>query len=315
MNFTEIHTLTDKLKSNIQKVIVGNDTTIEYILTALLAGGHVLMEDVPGTGKTMLAKALASSIAGTFHRIQFTPDLMPADVTGISIYKPDKQEFVFQSGPVFTNILLADELNRATPRTQSSLLECMEEKQVTTDGITRKLENPFFLIATQNPIETTGTYPLPEAQLDRFTMKLSMKPLSHEEELSIIERFINDNPLEDLSAICDKNVIPEMQKTIRTVKVHECIREYIVSLMDATNNHAALSTGVNARGVLQLIRCCQALAVIRGREFVTPDDVKELFVPCLAHRVFLSRYDRNLMTGKILEDILQTVTVPTEDWR
>lgn len=314
MNHNDICNTAKQIKENIEKVIIGNETTIEFMLAAFFAGGHILMEDLPGTGKTMLAKSLAASINGDFKRIQFTPDLLPADVTGISVYKPARQEFVFQPGPAFTNILLADELNRATPRTQSALLECMEEKQITTDGVTRALDAPFFIIATQNPIELAGTYPLPEAQLDRFCMRLTMNNLNSTDYMAIIDRFICSNPMVTLEPVCSKDDICIIQDSIRNITVHESIRDYAIRLMEATHNHPGLAYGVNARGLLQMIRVSQALATIRGRDYVLPDDIKALFIPCLSHKVAVTHFDRSNSAAKILNEILEQTAAPTETW-
>lgn len=304
-----------KIKENIAKVIVGKDEVINLLLTALLADGHVLIEDMPGTGKTKLAKALAASLDADFNRIQFTPDLLPADITGLNIYNQKSGQFEFTKGPVFTNILLADEINRATPRTQSGLLECMEERQVTIDGQTRALEEPFFLIATQNPVETAGTYPLPEAQLDRFMMQIKMGYPTVEEELQIIDRYISHDPLEDLMSVCSKNDLFKMKEMVKDVFVHACVREYIAHLVEATRNHPMLALGVNPRGTLALLRCAQAYAAIMGRDYVTPDDVKALCTSVFSHRLLSYSTDRNTTVVQILREILSSVEVPTESWK
>ncbi len=304
-----------KIKENIAKVIVGKDDVINLLLTALLADGHVLIEDMPGTGKTKLAKALAASLDADFNRIQFTPDLLPADITGLDIYNQKSGQFEFTKGPVFTNILLADEINRATPRTQSGLLECMEERQVTVDGQTHTLEAPFFLIATQNPVETAGTYPLPEAQLDRFMMQIKMGYPTVAEELQIINRYISHDPLEDLLPVCSKNDLFKMKEMVKEVFVHDSVKEYITHLVEATRKHPMLVLGVNPRGTLALLKCTQAYAAIMGRDYVTPDDVKALCTSVFSHRLLSYSTDRNTTVSRILSEILSSVEVPTESWK
>ena len=313
MNAQMIQELFEKVRANIKKVIIGKDTEIKLILSAILSGGHVLMEDVPGTGKTVLAKSLSKSIESDFSRIQFTPDLLPGDVTGLSVFDAHKADFVFKPGPVFTNILLADEINRATPRTQSALLECMEEKQVTTDGVTRQLSRPFLVIATQNPIETQGTFPLPEAQLDRFLMKLKLGRLSHEDSVAVLDRFIENDPLYELESVCTKEEILEAQAFVKTCKVSSPVREYIASIAEATHSAPGVQLGVSPRGMIALMRACQAYAMIEGRDYVTPDDVKALAVPVFAHRLSV-RFSMG-ETGaqeEAMKSVLESVTVPTE---
>lgn len=302
------------IKENISKVMVGKSDIIDLILTSFIAGGHVLLEDLPGTGKTVMAKSLAKSIDGEFSRIQFTPDLMPSDVTGLNYYNQKQGDFIFKAGPVFCNILLADEINRAAPRTQSSLLECMGERQVTIDGVTRPLAAPFFVIATQNPIENAGTYPLPEAQLDRFFMQLSMGLPNEEEELFILNRFIKEEPLETLTAVCEKTTIAEMQLKYKEVYVHPQLLAYIVKIVHATRKHNAIISGISPRGTLALLSASQAYAFVKGRDYIVPEDVKTVAPPVLIHRLFVNRGMRT--TGrKIIEDILGTLEVPTEEWR
>ena len=279
---------------NTQKVIIGKERVTKLLLTALLADGHVLLEDVPGTGKTRLAKALAASLGIEFGRIQFTPDMLPADITGLHIYDRESGKFVLNKGPVFTNILLADEINRATPRTQAGLLECMEERQVTIDGKTQKLEPPFFVVATENPVETAGTFPLPEAQMDRFLMKLSMGLPTREEEVQTLER---------------------MQKEAMEVYVHPTVRGYLADLSAATRSSDQTVMGVSPRGTIALMRASRAWAYLEGRSFVTPDDVKAVAGPVMAHRVVLS-YGQNRYADalRLIEEILNTVPAPTEDF-
>lgn len=314
MNAEMIRDLFLKIQTNIGKVIIGKEEEIKLILSAVLSGGHVLMEDVPGTGKTVLAKSLSKSIRSDFSRIQFTPDLLPGDVTGLSVFDAGKAEFVFKPGPVFTNILLADEINRATPRTQSALLECMEEKQVTTDGVTRALPAPFLVIATQNPIETQGTFPLPEAQLDRFLMKLKLGRLSHADSVSVLNRFIDNDPLTDLESVCTKEEIVAAQAHVRTCQVSGPVREYIASICENTHTAPGVQLGVSPRGMIALMRACQAYAMIEGRDFVTPDDVKTLAVPVLAHRLSVRyAYGETGAQEEAMKGVIENTPTPTEN--
>lgn len=301
--------------NNISKVIVGKEEVIKLVFTSVLAGGHVLLEDVPGTGKTMLAKTLAKSISGEFNRIQFTPDLLPADVTGIHTYNQKEGEFVFRQGPVFTNILLADEINRATPRTQSALLECMEEHQVTIDGRNFILSEPFIVIATENPIETAGTYQLPEAQLDRFLMKIKMGYPDNESEIEILNRFMVKSPLTEINAVLSVEELEKMKAEVKDVYICQSLLKYIVELADATRKQSEVSIGVSTRGVMSMVNAARAYAYINQRDYVVPEDIRDLAVSVWAHRLVLyiggiSKGDK----GQIIDKILAQVDVPTEDW-
>ena len=307
------HTTCQNIVANIARVIVGKSDCLELLLVGLLAEGHVLLEDVPGLGKTLLAKALAKSIGGTFKRVQFTPDLLPSDVTGFNSYNPQTGQFQFQAGPVLANVLLADEINRTIPRTQSSLLESMEERQITIDGQTMPLPAPFFVIATQNPIELEGTFPLPEAQLDRFLLKLALGYPSRGEELSILERFRAEDPLRALPCVASPEEVLSLQRARRDIGVSDALREYITDLVRATRAHASVRYGASPRGALALMRAGQALAAIRGRDFVLPDDVKLLAPAVLSHRLVLRDTERlrGEDPGRVIAQVLESVAVPS----
>ena len=318
------NSVANKIISNVGQVIVGKDKQINLLMVALLVGGHVLLEDVPGTGKTKTARALAQSLKLDFKRVQFTIDLLPSDLTGIHYFDRSSDQFIFRQGPIFTNILLADEINRATARTQSSLLECMEEKQVTVDGETRPLPPPFLVIATQNPIESQGTFPLPEAQLDRFLLMLSMDYPTHDESISILKRFATSDPLTDLQSVATPEELLDMQKKATEVYVADCIYDYATNIVEATRVSAEIRVGASPRALLALVSAAKALALLSGRDFVTPDDIKELTVPVLAHRLSMHASgaiskDGSMLTqhdhaASILNSILGMVSCPTENF-
>lgn len=304
-----------KLRSNIAKIIKGKDDKIDLVIMALLSGGHVLLDDVPGTGKTVLAKALARSIDAGFSRIQFTPDLLPSDITGIHFFNMKEQEFMFRAGPVFTNILLADEINRATPRTQSALLQCMEEKQVTIDGELFLIDKPFIVLATQNPVETAGTYPLPEAQLDRFMIKLSVGYSDRESEMQILDNSRAVHPVENLTAVTDKTELLEMMNRVENIKVNEAVRGYIADIGNASRHNSEIKLGLSTRGLIALKNMSQARAALRGREFVTPDDVKTVAPYVCVHRLICRSTvmrDPDSAKREILDKMIKELPVPTE---
>ena len=312
MHIKDIAALASALKENVSKVMIGKEHEIELVLTAMLSAGHVLLEDVPGTGKTTLAKALAKSLTCSFARVQFTPDLLPADVTGMRVYNQHKAEFTFVKGPAFTNILLADEINRATPRTQSALLECMEERQITEGGVTYKLEAPFIVIATQNPIETQGTFPLPEAQLDRFLMKLSLGYPQGEEAIALMQRFIAAQPLAELSPMAEGTQVVAAADGCKSVRVDLDVMKYMAALVEAARNPDKVRLGPSPRALLALMRACQAWAAIHGRDYVIPDDVKALAVPVLAHRIVLRGVNYQTSPESFMAELLGKVEAPTE---
>ena len=312
MAYQQVTALAGALRENIGRVIIGKEKEIELLLTAMLCGGHVLLEDVPGTGKTTLAKSLAKSLSCSFARLQFTPDLLPADITGMRVYEQHSGSFSFLKGPAFTNVLLADEINRATPRTQSALLECMEERQITEGGVTYALEAPFVVIATQNPIETQGTFPLPEAQLDRFLMKLSLGYPTPEEAVQLMQRFIRRQPLQELAPVADAAAVISAAKACADVRVDEDVMRYMAALCEAARDPDRVRLGPSPRALLALMRACQALAAIRGRDYVIPDDVKELAIPVLAHRIVLRGVSYQTDTAGFMQELLNRVDVPTE---
>lgn len=315
MNLSIIEQTTSLLRNNITKVIKGKDTEINKLIMALLCNGHILLEDIPGTGKTTSVKALAKSLGCEFKRVQFTPDLLPSDLMGINFYNQKEQDFIFKPGPIFTHILLADEINRATPRTQSSLLECMEEAQVTVDGVTYSLEAPFLVIATQNPIETQGTFPLPEAQLDRFFIRLKMGYPSQLDEISILSNQTFTSPLDNLECAVTKEQLLEAQAAVKEVTVSDSIKAYIVAISTATRHDSRLKLGLSLRGSLAMFKASQAFAAMSGRDYVIPDDVKAIVKDVALHRVIYSGYQIASSTQTleiIFDDLLNQVPVPIE---
>ncbi|MCH7801837.1 MAG: MoxR family ATPase [Chloroflexi bacterium] len=311
---SSVQAMATKLRENVQRVIVGKGDVIDLTIIALLCKGHVLVEDVPGIGKTTMSKTLAQSLGCTFNRIQFTPDLMPTDVLGVNFYNQKSGDFEFRAGPIFSQILLADEINRATPRTQSALLEAMGERQATIDGVTRLIPEPFMVLATQNPIEMEGTFPLPEAQLDRFMLRVKLGYPSREEESDILLRFQKDTILPALDPVISEEELRQNQEAVTTVRVDDTIRMYVVEITQATRQHDGLSLGASPRAALSLYKTAQAKAALDGRDFVTPDDVKSMAETVLAHRMILTSNSRlrGRTTGAIVEDVLNSVPVPIE---
>jgi MoxR-like ATPase len=310
---TRLHERLRALEDNINSVFLGKAETVRLALVALLAEGHILIEDVPGVGKTLLAKALARSIDGVFHRIQFTPDLLPSDVIGTSVFHPPSNEFVFKPGPIFANIVLADEINRATPRTQSALLEAMSDRQVSVDGVTYPLEPPFLVVATQNPYEYQGTYPLPENQLDRFALRLRLGYPDRQIERRVLAQHRSGEPVESLRPVVSREDILAMQAEVRQVRMEDSLHDYLLDIVTATRNREDIQLGVSIRGGLILYRCAQALAYCENRDFVIPEDIKRLAVPVLAHRIFAVgyRYNGQLQNNeRIIAEILEATPVP-----
>lgn len=295
----------ERILENIERVMIGKRNVAELSLVALLAGGHVLLEDVPGVGKTMMVRALAKSVNAKFRRIQFTPDLLPSDVTGVSIYNPKEMEFQFRPGPIMGNIILADEINRTSPKTQSALLEGMEESSVTIDGVTHRLEKPFFVMATQNPIEYEGTYPLPEAQLDRFLLKMRMGYPEVDEEMEVLNRAQKIAPIEELEAVIDLEELRELQQEIKLVTVDDTIKRYIVDIANWTRTHTSVYLGVSPRGSIALMKAAQAYAYMYGRDYVLPDDIQYLAPNVFAHRIILKSEAK--FEGITAEDVVQRV--------
>ena len=310
----KVQEATRAIRQNVSCVIIGKEEVIDLLMVAMLCEGHVLFEDVPGIGKTTLAKALAKSLGCTFQRIQFTPDLLPSDITGITFFNQKNSEFEFRPGPLLAQIVLADEINRATPRTQSALLEAMEERQISVERETVMLPRPFTVIATQNPIELEGTFPLPEAQIDRFLMRLRLDYPSHTEERLILQRFKEAQPLDDLQAVLSGERLLELQRLVRKVRVEPVVENYIVELVRATRNHSGVELGVSPRGTLALFRSSQAYAAIHGRFYVIPDDVKRVARPVLSHRMIATSQTRlhGRIMEQIIEEVLHNVPVPVE---
>ena len=308
---------TEKVIANVERVIVGKHAEVRLALVALLCQGHLLIEDVPGTGKTSLAKAIAKSLGCTFRRIQFTPDLLPSDVTGLSIYNQKTQEFEFRPGPIMAQIVLADEINRATPKTQSALLECMEERQATIDGVTYKMPDPFLVIATQNPIEYEGTFALPEAQLDRFMLRIQLGYLQPLEEVVILDEQKRRHPIDDLAEVASAAELQAMQAAVREIYVDSAVSDYIVRLVTATRNHPDIYLGASPRGSLALYRAGQAYAALAGRDYVIPDDIKVLGVPALAHRTIVKTAAtvRDVDSTLIIRELLDSVPVESRSQR
>jgi MoxR-like ATPase len=309
---TQIQTIANQLIDNVEKVIVGKHASVQLAILGLLCQGHMLIEDVPGVGKTVLAKAIATSVGVNFKRIQFTPDMLPTDVTGVSVFNQKSREFEFRPGPIHANIVLADEINRATPKTQSALLEAMEERQVTVDGTTYPLAPPFMVLATQNPIEYEGTFPLPEAQLDRFMLRIRLGYPGRAEEINILDKQRQQHPLSQLTQVVDGAQLREAQESIKEIYVDEKVKGYMVDVVRATRDHAEVYLGASSRGALALYRLGQARAALLGREYVLPDDVKALAVPALAHRVIVGPAARikDIEPDGIVQDILSTLPVP-----
>jgi MoxR-like ATPase len=304
--------IAERVIANVEKVIIGKAEEVHLALTALLCQGHVLIEDVPGVGKTILARSIATSTGCTFRRIQFTPDLLPSDVTGVSIFNQKTGDFEFRPGPIVAQVVLADEINRATPKTQSSLLEAMEERQVTVDGVTHKMPEPFIVMATQNPIEYEGTFPLPEAQLDRFLIRIHLGYPSLKDEVLIMEGQQRQHPIDALERVTDAAEIMGMQRAVKDIFVDPLIKQYIVSVVDATRKHGSVYLGASPRGSLALYRTCQARALLDGRDFVSPDDVKALAYATLGHRIIVSPAARvkNVSAKDIVEQTLDRIPVP-----
>lgn len=303
----------DRIRENVSKVIIGKNEVVDLLTVGLICGGHVLLEDVPGVGKTMLIKAFSKTIGCSFKRIQFTPDLLPSDLTGINFYNQKSLEFEFKEGPLFSNIILADEINRATPRTQSSLLEAMEEKQITVDGITRKLSEPFMVLATQNPVESYGTFPLPEAQLDRFLMRITMGYPKRLEEIEILNRYKEENPLDTLECVIAREDIEFVKKNYQRVNIHNDVMNYLMDIIETTRKDERIQLGASPRATIALFRASQALAAIKGRDYIIPEDIKMMSPYILNHRLIYKGLNRGNEPYAVIKNIINSITVPIEE--
>ena len=307
---------TKDIINEVGKAVIGKDEVIKKVLTAILAGGHILLEDVPGVGKTTLALSFSKVLGIDYKRVQFTTDTMPSDIVGFSLYNKSENRFVYQQGPVMTNLLLADEINRTSSKTQAALLEVMEEKQVTIDGNKYEMSNPFFVIATQNPVETIGTFPLPQAQLDRFVMKIKVGFPDINAETDILERYIKNNPLEELQSVIDGEKRIQIMEEVKNIYVHPQLMQYLVKIVNSTRECQDIIAGVSTRGTIKFMRAAQSYAAISGRTYVTPEDIKYLAVPVLSHRIIInSGYDSNKKAEDYIQDLVNTVEVPVEDFK
>ncbi len=311
-NIQPIQSLVEKVAANVEHVILGKHAEVELAMVALLCSGHILIEDVPGVGKTMLARAIAKSLGCSFKRLQFTPDMLPTDVTGVSMFNQKTREFEFRAGPVHAQIVLTDEINRATPKTQSALLECMEERQVTVDGMTYAMPQPFFVMATQNPIEYEGTFPLPEAQLDRFMLRIRLGYPANKDEMAMLDAQRVAHPIEEVAQVASADELMTAQRAVKDVYVDALVKEYILALVDATRKHPDIYLGASPRGSLALYKTAQARAAILGRDFVTPDDIKALVETALAHRLIISPAARlkNVDPRAVVDELIHSVAVP-----